>query len=75
MGRPHLLLVALSLRMNAPVRPLPPPSSEKKVSVTVWLDPVLLKALKHEGIDRDMTVAELIEEALRVSRAGFTEHK
>jgi len=47
------------------VAPLPPPSGQKKVKATVWLDPVLHKALLHECIDRDMTVGELVEEAVR----------
>ena len=66
-----------------PTKQLPPPSAEKKVSYTVWMDPVLLKALKHEAIDRDMTVPEIIEEALRTravplgppERPTVTEHK
>ncbi len=41
------------------------PSGQKKERVTVWLDPVLLKDLKHESIDRDRSVSELVEEAVR----------
>lgn len=56
-----------------PTQPLPPPSTEKKIQVSVWLDPVLVKALKHEAIDRDMTIGEIVTEALR-RRVILTEH-
>lgn len=50
--------------MSETPKPLPPPSAEKKVQVTIWIDPVLHKALKHEGVDRSMSVSEIISEAL-----------
>lgn len=48
------------------VSPLPPPNKDaKKARITVWLDPDLLRALRHEAIDREMSVGDLIDEAVR----------
>lgn len=41
------------------------PSTAKKVRQTVWFDPDVLRALKHEAIDRDLSLSELVEEAVR----------
>ena len=50
--------------MPAPAE-LPPPTDEKKVRVTCYLQPGFAEALKIEGVKRNMTLGELVEEALR----------
>lgn len=36
---------------------------EKRIAVTVWLTPSIRKEMKHEGVDRNMSMGDLIEEA------------
>ena len=45
--------------------PLPPPTDEKKVKLTCYLQPSLLEAIQIESVKRKMTLGELVEEAFR----------
>jgi len=48
-----------------PAAPLPPPTDEKKVRLTCYLQPSLVEAIQIESVKRKMTLGELVEEAFR----------
>ncbi len=42
---------------------------DKKKSLTVWLDPVLVKKLKAAAVDREKTIEEIVAKAIAVELA------
>lgn len=46
-------------------------SKEKRVKVAIWIPPSLRDAMLHEGVDRRLSLGEIIEEAMKLRLQPF----
>ena len=51
-----------------------PKIASERTKVTLYLQPEILKAMKHEGVERRLSLGELVEEAM-ASRMRLISHE